>query len=101
MFLNLFNAHWWLVDAQYTGTFTGGRTYPSCKFREVVGRAEYFVCLMPAFPVHGIVKLWYDISQGASAMAEGDAAVHASRCLFVEFLWLERFYKFIVVLNPL
>ena len=53
---------------------------------EIIGGAEDFVCVFPLLAVNGVIEFGDDIAEGAAVMTEGDAAIHASCRLLVEFL---------------
>src|SRR6218665_146846 len=100
MFFDLFDRHWWLVDPQHTGRLARCRTDTTGELGKVIGRCEDVVRFFKIFSVYGIIELRYHITKRATAMAEWNAAVHATRRLFVKLLLAELLYEFFIVMQP-
>ena len=100
-FLNYFDRHRRLVDAQNAGGFARRRADAPGKFGEIVGGAKYLICLMPLLAVYVVVELGNDIAEGAAVMAEGDTAIHAPGRLVVELFGRVGVNEFVIVVFSL
>ena len=92
------------------GGLTQGRADPARELRETVGGAQAAECQLPLALIDQIVPLGDEVVQRAAGghaadhharLAEGDAAVHAARCLGLLLLPGEPDVKFVKVFNAL
>src|SRR5699024_5082722 len=75
---HVFNGYSVIVDAQYAGAFARGGAQAAGKFGEIVRGVQAVIGFAPAVLVHQVVPLRDDIAQGATLVAERNAAVHAA-----------------------
>ena len=82
---NFLNGYRWLVNAQYTGTFTRGGANAARKLREIVGLVKPVERRPPIVLVDEVVPVRDEIIDRAAAVAEWNAAIHASGGLRAHF----------------
>jgi hypothetical protein len=70
-----------VVDVEDAGFFARRRTYAAGEFGKVVGRMQAVDRLLPAPAIDQVVPVRDDVAERAALVAEGDAAIHASRPL--------------------
>lgn len=95
------------MHAAGAGCFAERRADPSGKFREAVGACQSLVCLIHSAAVDKLVYFRYQIVQGTAGrharnhhtrLAEGNAAVHTSVCLFFCLFHRCHIMKFLKIL---
>ena len=95
------DAHRIIIDVQRTGRFTWGRADAAGKVREVVGGVQHFDRTLPVLAIYQIVPVRDDVVDRAAALAERDAAIHATRTLRLGVLVGQMQDKLLVVLDAL
>src|SRR5205085_7984406 len=70
-----------VVDAQHARLFARCRTDATGELREIVRRVQHLDRLLPVLPINEIVPVGNDVVDRATALAEGNAAIHAARAL--------------------
>src|SRR5262249_41310035 len=86
LLLDLLDGHRVVVDAENTRFLARSRTDPTGELGEVVRRVEADDRLLPAVAIDQVVPVGDDVPERAALVAEGDAAVHATRRLGAELL---------------
>ena len=89
--LDLLDGHRRLVDPQDARALAGCRAEASGELREVVGGVEPLDGIPPVALVHQVVPVGNEVAEGASVVAERNAAVHAAAGLLAERVVRERF----------
>src|SRR5207249_533987 len=75
-----------VVDVEDARLLAGGGADAAGELREVVRRMQPGDRLPPAAPVHEVVPVGDDVAERAALVAEGDAAIHATRALAPQHL---------------
>ena len=95
---NRFDADRIAVDAKRACRFTRRRADAAGKFRKIVGRMKIIQRFLVIAPVYQVIPVRDDIVDRAAAVAERDAAIHASRALDLCFIIFQMELKFLVML---
>jgi len=80
--LNLLDRHRVLINPEDASGFTRRRTESPGELGEIIGGVKPIDRVSPAIVEHEIIPIGNQIPQRATVIAEGDAAIHASACLF-------------------
>ncbi|SCG88542.1 Uncharacterised protein [uncultured Clostridium sp.] len=93
-----------------TGGLTESRTHTAGKLRKAVSLGQSQIRLFEISTVYQIIGLRHQIVQRtagshtadhAAGLAEGNAALHAARCLLSLFFQLQRSFELMEMLDPL
>ena len=82
--LDLLDRHGGLVDAQHAGGLARRRAEPAGELREVVRRVQPVDGLAPLALPREVVPLRNEVSEGTTAVAEGDTAIHTAAGLALQ-----------------
>ena len=97
---NRFDSDWLIGQIQRTGRLTRGRTNSAGEFGKVIRAMEDFDGFAPVALVNQIVPVRNDVVDRASVMAIRDTTIHATRPLFLEFVFGQGNNEFLVILDP-
>src|SRR4029434_2699157 len=75
-----------VVDPEAARALTGRRAEPSRELREVVGGMQAIDRVVPVLAIDQVVPVRDDVAERTALVAEGDAAVHASRRLLLQLV---------------
>ena len=98
--LDLLDGHRELVNAQHAGGLARRGAQPAGELGEVVGGVQSLDGPVPMAAVHQVVPVGDQVAEGAAAVAERDAAVHAARRLLAELLRREVLVHLAPVAQP-
>jgi hypothetical protein len=88
------------IDVQDAGLFARRRTNPTGKLRKVIGGVQAIDRIGPSTPEDQIVPVRDDISERATGMAKGNAAIHATRSLFAHLALRMLALQLTIVFQP-
>ena len=79
----------------------GAGQIASGEFREVVGGVKPLDGFLPLTAVDQVVPVRNDVAERTTLMAEGNAAVHAARCLRLQLVFRKVLVDFLPVVDAL
>ena len=97
----LFDGDGLVVDGEYAGGLAGGGAEHARELGEVVGLVQAVDGLLPVLAVDEVVPVGDQVPQRTSRVAEGHAAIHATRRLATQLIIRHRLVDVTVVLEAL
>src|ERR1035441_6046510 len=85
-FFNVLDSDGGFVDAEYAGGFTRRWADAAGELGEIIGGVQDATGFLPTAVKDKIVPVGNDVGDGATGVAEGDAAIHAACALEFDFL---------------
>ena len=76
-----------LVDSQHARGLAGSGTDAPRKFGKIIGRMQNADGFLPMIAIDEVIPVGNDIIDGASRVAEGNAAIHTARRLRADFFF--------------
>src|SRR5438034_2329473 len=89
------------ISSDHAGTLAGCGAEAACKLGKVVRRQKTQQRFLPLPSINEIIPVRNDVSQWTALMTEGNAAVHATRRLGLEFVFRKFLVDLVPVLDPL